>query len=85
MERNVGGIDRIGRVVLAAALLLIGYRTRDRTLGTLAFIAGSDLLATAVIQRCPVNALLGIDTCGSSSSAPALESNRRPTAYSSGS
>ncbi|SEW26482.1 YgaP family membrane protein [Natrinema salifodinae] len=64
MEKNVGGIDRIGRFVLAATLLLLGYRNRDRTLGTLAFVAGSDILATAVIQRCPVNALLGIDTCG---------------------
>ncbi len=64
MERNVGGLDRIGRTVLAAVLLLVGYRNRDRTLGVLAFVAGSDLLATAVIQRCPMNAVLGIDTCG---------------------
>lgn len=64
MERNVGGFDRVGRTVLAAILLLVGYRNRDRTLGVLAFVAGSDLLATAVIQRCPVNAVLGIDTCG---------------------
>lgn len=64
MNRNVGGLDRVSRVALGAALLAIGYRNRDRTLGTLAFIAGSDITATAVIQRCPVNALLGIDTCG---------------------
>ncbi len=66
MEKNVGGSDRIGRLALAAALLLIGSRNRDRTIGTLAFIAGSDLLATVIIQRCPVNAVLGIDTCDSS-------------------
>ncbi|WP_081597646.1 YgaP family membrane protein [Natrinema pellirubrum] len=60
-RRNVGGFDRL---VLAATLLVLGYRNRNRTLGTLAFIAGSDILATAVIQRCPVNAVLGIDTCG---------------------
>lgn len=64
MEKNVGGFDRTSRFVLAAALLLIGYRNRSRTLGTLLFVAGSDILATAIIQRCPVNALLGIDTCG---------------------
>ncbi|THE65471.1 DUF2892 domain-containing protein [Salinadaptatus halalkaliphilus] len=40
-----------------------GYRNRDRTIGTLAFVAGSDLFATAVIQRCPANALLGTNTC----------------------
>lgn len=64
MDRNVGGFDRLGRIILAAILLVVGYRNRNRTLGSLVFIAGSDLLATAVIQRCPVNALLGIDTCG---------------------
>lgn len=64
MDRNVGGFDRLGRLGLAAILLVVGYRNRNRTLGTLAFIAGSDILATAVIQRCPVNAVLGIDTCG---------------------
>ncbi|WP_126663945.1 YgaP family membrane protein [Haloterrigena salifodinae] len=63
MDRNVGGFDRVLRIVLGAALLLIGYRNRDRTAGTLAFIAGSDIVATAIIQRCPVNAVLGIDTC----------------------
>ncbi|AFO55767.1 MULTISPECIES: DUF2892 domain-containing protein [Natrinema] len=62
MDRNVGGADRIGRVILAAILLSLGYRHRQHTLGTLAFIAGSDLLATTVIQRCPVNAVLGINT-----------------------
>lgn len=64
MRPNVGGADRLLRVVVALTLLAVGYRNRGRTPGTLAFIAGSDLLATAVIQRCPLNALLGIDTCG---------------------
>lgn len=63
MDRNVGGLDRPLRVVLALALLVAGYRNRERTLGTLSFVAGSDLLATAVIGRCPANAVLGIDTC----------------------
>ncbi|ELZ22930.1 hypothetical protein C477_03909 [Haloterrigena salina JCM 13891] len=63
MDRNVGGFDRALRIALGAALLLIGYRNRDRTAGTLAFVAGSDIVATAIIRRCPVNAVLGIDTC----------------------
>ncbi|GAB3678073.1 YgaP family membrane protein [Halopiger thermotolerans] len=63
MNKNVGGADRALRIVLASVLLAIGYRNRDKTAGALAFVAGSDILATAVIQRCPVNALFGIDTC----------------------
>ncbi|MFC7224569.1 DUF2892 domain-containing protein [Halalkalicoccus sp. GCM10025322] len=63
MEKNVGGFDRIGRIAVSLALLAFGYRNRERTIGTLAFIGGTDLLATVVIQRCPLNALFGIDTC----------------------
>ncbi|WP_293031571.1 DUF2892 domain-containing protein [Natronococcus sp.] len=63
MNPNVGGFDRLLRVVVGLALLTFGYRNRGRTLGTLAFVAGSDVFATAVIQRCPANELLGIDTC----------------------
>lgn len=63
MDANVGGAHRALRTAVAATLLSIGYRNRDRRLGTLAFLAGSDLFATAVIQRCPLNALFGIDTC----------------------
>lgn len=63
MDRNVGGLDRRLRVGVALVLLVFGYRNRDTRIGTLAFVAGSDVLATSIIQRCPVNALLGIDTC----------------------
>ncbi len=65
MERNVCGFERRCRALVAVAMLVLGYRYRDRPLGTLTFLGGSDLLATAVIQRCPLNALLGIDTCRS--------------------
>lgn len=63
MDRNVGGVDRLVRLAGGLVLLGYGYRNRAETTGALAFIAGSDILATAVIQRCPVNTLLGIDTC----------------------
>ncbi|SFS36530.1 YgaP family membrane protein [Halostagnicola kamekurae] len=63
MDRNVGGADRLVRFTGGLALLYYGYRNRERTIGALAFIAGSDIFATAIIGRCPVNALLGIDTC----------------------
>ena len=63
MDRNVGGLDRGLRTLVALTLLVVGYRNRQSTLGTFSFVAGSDLLATSVIQRCPMNALLGIDTC----------------------
>ncbi len=64
MDRNVGGSDRLLRIVGGLALLIYGYHNREKTVGTLAFVAGSDIFATAIIQRCPLNALFGIDTCG---------------------
>lgn len=63
MERNVGGLDRTLRLVVATCLLVVGYRNRSSSWGTLAFVGGSDILATALIQRCPANALFGVDTC----------------------
>ncbi|WP_255169402.1 YgaP family membrane protein [Natrononativus amylolyticus] len=66
MKRNVGGLDRLLRLAVGLALLVVGYRYRRRTAGTVAFIAGSDVLASGVLGRCPMNALLGIDTCGES-------------------
>ncbi|RQG94660.1 YgaP family membrane protein [Natrarchaeobius chitinivorans] len=63
MEKNVGGYDRPLRFLIGAALLTFGYRNREQTVGTIAFLMGSDLFSTAVIQRCPVSAVFGIDTC----------------------
>lgn len=63
VDRNVCRFDRLVRAVGGLTLLVVGYRNRETTRGTLAFVAGSDILATAVIQRCPLNALFGIDTC----------------------
>ncbi len=40
MKKNVGGFDRIGRIAVSLALLAFGYRNRERTIGTLAFIGG---------------------------------------------
>jgi len=86
-ERNVGRVDRIGRIVLAAAFLPTGYRNRDRTCGSMAFVAAGDLLATAAGHRCPVNAMLEIDVCGRNSSVPDVGRLERPSrsAHSSGS
>ncbi|MFC6905296.1 DUF2892 domain-containing protein [Halalkalicoccus tibetensis] len=63
MDKNVGGIDR--RLRILAGIALLAYALRARGLGRVAaLITGADLLLTAAIQRCPANALFGIDTCG---------------------
>ncbi|ADJ13458.1 YgaP family membrane protein [Halalkalicoccus jeotgali] len=62
MEKNVCGIDRRVRILGGIGLLAAALRTRGiRRVGAL--LAGAVLLGTAATQRCPLNALVGIDSC----------------------
>lgn len=65
MKRNVGGIDRIVRAVLAVTLLAVMLRARrggKRGLSTLAGLAATEFGYNAVAQYCPMNDALGVDT-----------------------
>jgi uncharacterized membrane protein len=62
MDKNVGGFDRRLRILTGIALLSYALRARGFK-RVVALLAGADLLLTAAIQHCPMNALLGIDTC----------------------
>ncbi|MBK1684252.1 YgaP family membrane protein [Rhodoferax fermentans] len=59
MKSNVGGIDRILRIVLG--LVLIGL-TLTGTIGVWGWI-GVVPLATGFMSFCPLYPLLGINTC----------------------
>jgi hypothetical protein len=59
MKTNVGGIDRVLRIVLGLALIGL---TLAGTIGVWGWI-GLVPLATAAIGFCPVYPLLGINTC----------------------
>lgn len=63
MKRNVGGMDRRLRVLGGIALLAYALRATGFK-RVAALVAGADLLLTAAVQRCPMNTLFGIDTCG---------------------
>lgn len=63
MRKNVGGIERIARVLVGATLLYVAVsRWRGRLRGKLALAAGVNLLSTGLSQRCPANAAIGRDT-----------------------
>ncbi|MFD1513915.1 YgaP-like transmembrane domain [Halomarina rubra] len=65
LDRNVGGIDRIGRTVLAAlfAVLTLGaFRRGRRGLAALTLLASAGLAFNAVTCFCGLNAALGLDT-----------------------
>jgi hypothetical protein len=64
MEKNMGSIDKIIRVILAVAVGLLWYNgiiegTLAYALMTLAVI----FLITSLISFCPLYALFGINTC----------------------
>ena len=64
MKKNVGVIDKIIRIVLAAVssfLYFTGVITG--TAGTAVLIIGAILLVTAYLRFCPIYAFLGFRTC----------------------
>ncbi len=60
MKANVGGIDRILRIV--AGIVLIALAALG-TVGIWGYVVGAIVLATGVLRFCGAYALLGINTC----------------------
>lgn len=64
MKCNVGGIDRIGRLVLGVVLLLVGLLAPlGMTWQIVVLVLAAVALITGIVQFCPANALFGINTC----------------------
>jgi len=61
MSYNVGGVDRILRIVVGLALVILAA---THTVGIWGWI-GVMPLATGLLGRCPAYALFGIKTCKS--------------------
>jgi hypothetical protein len=75
MDKNVGGYDRLARLVVGPILLIVGVAviggllsigsgTTAVVIGALAALVGVILLVTAATRTCPLNSVLGIDTLG---------------------
>ena len=68
MEKNVGGLDRILRLVLGPVLLvvsgaaLLGLFVLNPILAGVALVVGAVLTVTGLTQKCPANSLLGMNT-----------------------
>ncbi|PKR59682.1 YgaP family membrane protein [Thalassospira lohafexi] len=69
--KNIGGLDRVFRIVLGLALLAVPFvmvKPDDAivafgTYGWLMVAAGVVMLVTAVFRFCPMYRVLGIRTC----------------------
>jgi hypothetical protein len=68
MEQNVGGYDRIVRLVVGPLLLLVGLGILAEMLplsfplGILALLVGVVFIVTGMTKMCVLNSLLGVDT-----------------------
>ena len=59
MKTNVGGMDRIARIVVGALLIVL---TLMGTIGAWGWI-GIVPLATGLLKTCPLYSILGFNTC----------------------
>jgi hypothetical protein len=65
LERNVGGVDRLVRALLAVALTVVAVtalRSGNRSVGAVAALGALGAGFNATTCFCGLNATLGIDT-----------------------
>lgn len=62
MTRNVGGIDRILRIVIGLALIL-GFILNTEASFRWLYLIGLVPLVTGLFGTCPLYSLLGVNTC----------------------
>ena len=77
MEKNVGGYDRIGRLVVGMLLLIVGIAgfavgragellavgpIPQEVAAAIILLVGAILVVTGYLQQCPINRQLGINT-----------------------
>jgi len=73
LPRNVCGADHKIRLVLGVALAVVAVRALERDdgkRGTLLWFLAVPVLFTVFTRFCPLNALLGIDTCDGAETKP---------------
>ena len=65
MSKNVGGIDRVLRIVVGLVLIVLAAMG---TIGVWGYIGVVPLL-TGLVRTCPAYGLLGVNTCPMKSAA----------------
>lgn len=64
MKKNVGAVDKVIRIIIAALLIILFFaNVVHGTLGVIFLIVAAILLITAFISFCPLYVLFGISTC----------------------
>lgn len=64
IECNVGGTERIVRLVLGVVLIALGFfGVLSGTLLIIGYVIGAIMLITGIIAYCPLNTLMGRNSC----------------------
>lgn len=75
MNENVGGYDKTGRFVIGAVLLVAGVAAYagllrvavgpvpQALMALILLLIGVILFVTGYTQKCPINSVLGVNTC----------------------
>jgi len=64
MKKNMGSVDKIIRLIIAAVLGFLFYNgTITGTLGIVAVVVAAVFALTSLVSFCPLYTLLGINTC----------------------
>ena len=71
MTANVGGPDKLIRIVSGIGLLALGlFHVATGGWAIAAYVAGAIVLATGVLGFCPAWAVFGVNTCSARHAQP---------------
>jgi hypothetical protein len=63
MKKNIGFLDRIVRIILSVVFAALYFmQVITGTIGLILLIAGGVLLATALVDFCPIYKIFGMNT-----------------------
>lgn len=64
MKPNMGGTDRIIRLVVAAIVAVLYFTgTLTGTIGIVALVVAAVFVLTSLVSFCPLYTLIGLNTC----------------------
>lgn len=64
MQKNMGTLDRVIRLLIAAVAVFLFYNgTLSGTVGIVALVVAAVFTLTSVVSFCPIYKLVGLSTC----------------------
>lgn len=64
MKKNMGNLDRVFRVIVAAIIAALYFTgTLTGTLGLVLLVLAGVFVATSLVSFCPLYTLFGLNTC----------------------